>query len=64
MAAISLLEEEQSGQLFTTGLLYINEDRKTAVEREKLVDQPLVHLPDSALRPPRAALDAVMAEYL
>jgi 2-oxoglutarate ferredoxin oxidoreductase subunit beta len=64
MAAISLLEEERSGQLFTTGLLYINEERKTAVEREKLVDQPLVHLPDSALRPPRAALDAVMAEYL
>jgi 2-oxoglutarate ferredoxin oxidoreductase subunit beta len=64
MAAIRLLEEERSGQEFTTGLLYINEARQTLVEHGKLVDQPLVHLADEALRPPRAALDAVMAEYL
>lgn len=63
MAAIRLLEEERSGQMFTTGLLYINEERQTLAELEKLVAMPLVHLPDEKLRPPRAALDAINAEY-
>lgn len=63
MAAIRLLEEERSGQMFTTGLLYINEGRQTLAELEKLVDIPLVHLPDEKLRPSRAALDEINAEY-
>jgi len=63
MAAIRLLEEERSGQMFTTGLLYINEGRQTLAEHEKLVALPLVHLPDEKLRPSRAALDAINAEY-
>lgn len=63
MAAIRLLEEERSGQMFTTGLLYINEERQTLAELEKLVAMPLVHLPDEKLRPSRAALDAINAEY-
>lgn len=62
-AAIRLLEEERSGQMFTTGLLYINEGRQTLAELEKLVDIPLVHLPDERLRPSRAALDEINAEY-
>lgn len=63
MTAIKLLEEERSGQMFTTGLLYINEERQTLAELEKLVAMPLVHLPDEKLRPSRAALDAINAEY-
>lgn len=62
-AAIRLLEEERSGQMFTTGLLYINEGRQSLAEHEKLVDIPLVHLPDEKLRPSRTALDAINAEY-
>lgn len=62
-AAIRLLEEERSGQMFTTGLLYINEGRQSLAEHEKLVDIPLVHLTDEKLRPSRTALDAINAEY-
>lgn len=64
MSAIRLLEEERSGQVFTTGLLYVNEGHQTLVEHEKLVATPLVHLPNEQLRPPQAALDAINAEYM
>ena len=63
MAAIRLLVEEGSGGVFTTGLLYVDEGRQTLVEHEKLVDTPLVRLPSDKLRPSRAALDAINAEY-
>jgi 2-oxoglutarate ferredoxin oxidoreductase subunit beta len=63
MAAITLLEEEKAGQMFTTGLLYLNEERQTLVEQEKLVDIPLVHLPNETLRPSQAALDTIIASY-
>jgi 2-oxoglutarate ferredoxin oxidoreductase subunit beta len=64
MAAIKLLEEEKSGQIFTTGLLYLNEKRQTLVEHERLVDIPLTHLPDEKLRPLSASLDKINAEYM
>lgn len=63
-AAIKLLEQERAGQQFTTGLLYVNEGRQTLVEQEKLVDMPLVHLPNEKLRPPQAALDMINSEYM
>ena len=64
MAAIRLLEEERSGQVFTTGLLYVNEERQSLVEHEKLVDIPLVRVPNEKLRPAQAALDKINAEYM
>jgi len=64
MAAISLLEEERASQMFTTGLLYVNEGRQTLVEHEKLVDVPLVYLANEKLRPSAAALDAINAGYM
>jgi 2-oxoglutarate/2-oxoacid ferredoxin oxidoreductase subunit beta len=64
MSAITLLEEERAGQLFTTGLLYLDGGRQTLVEHEKLVDQPLVRVPNEKLRPSQAALDKINAEYL
>jgi len=64
MAAITLLEEERAGQLFTTGLLYLDGGRQTLVEHEKLVDLPLVRLPNEKLRPSQEALDKINAEYL
>lgn len=62
MVAIKLLEDERAGQFFATGLLYVNEDRRTLVEQEQLVDMPLVQLPNEKLRPPKAALDQINAE--
>ena len=63
MAAITLLEDERSGGLFTTGLLYVNEERPTFAEHEKLVSVPLVHLPDQQLRPSKEALEFINAKY-
>ncbi len=64
MAAIRLLENEQSGYQFTTGLLYLDQGRRTLVEQARLVDMPLIHLPEDTLRPPRAALDQINKDYL
>ena len=64
VAALKVLDEERAGQHFTTGLLYVNEERQTFAGHEKLVDTPLVHLPNDKLRPTKAALDKVNAEYM
>lgn len=64
MAAITLLEEERAGQVFTTGLLYANEGRQTLVERERLVDIPLTHLPNEKLRPSRESLAEINAIFM
>lgn len=64
MAAIRLLEEERDGHLFTTGLLYVNEERQTLVEQKQQVDIPLVHLPNEKLRPSQAVLDMINAEFM
>lgn len=64
MLAIKVLEEESGKQIFTTGLLYINEERQTLTEQTKLVDIPLVELPDAKLRPSKAMLDAINAEFM
>jgi 2-oxoglutarate ferredoxin oxidoreductase subunit beta len=64
MAAIKLLEAERNGDVFSTGLLYVDEGRQTLVEQARLVDLPLVRLPNEKLRPSRAALDKVNAEYM
>ncbi len=64
LAAITLLEEERVGQHFTTGLLYVNEERQTLVEHENMVALPLVHLPAEKLRPSRDALDRINARFM
>lgn len=63
MAAIELLEEEGSGGMFTTGLLYVNEGRQTFADHEKLVPNSLVNLPNEKLRPSKEALDKINDKY-
>jgi 2-oxoglutarate ferredoxin oxidoreductase subunit beta len=63
-AAIRLLEEAKDKQEFVTGLLYVNEGRQDLIEHEKMVDMPLVHVPNEKLRPSKAALDKLNAEYM
>jgi 2-oxoglutarate ferredoxin oxidoreductase subunit beta len=60
--AIRKLEEAQTNQEFITGLLYINEARKTIHEIVHIVDRPLSSLTDSELRPPKEALDKIMKD--
>jgi 2-oxoglutarate ferredoxin oxidoreductase subunit beta len=63
-AAIRLLEEARAEQQFITGLIYINGSRPSLAEHERLVDTPLVFLPDEKLRPSREMLDKLNAALM
>jgi 2-oxoglutarate ferredoxin oxidoreductase subunit beta len=63
-AAFRLLEETRRENMFVTGLIYVDRDRRPLAEISHLVDEPLVHLPEERLRPPREALDAVNAKLI
>ncbi len=60
LAVRRLMEAEQRDEVLT-GILYVNTSAPTFVDQLKLVDEPLATLPESAVRPPRSALDEVMA---
>jgi 2-oxoglutarate/2-oxoacid ferredoxin oxidoreductase subunit beta len=59
-AALRLLENAHDNQEFITGLLYVNEERLSFPELEKLVDVPLAHLSEAKIRPPKEVLDKLM----
>jgi 2-oxoglutarate ferredoxin oxidoreductase subunit beta len=59
-AALRLLEEAHQEQHFITGLIYVNGERPSLAEHEQL-GAPLVHLPESKLRPPKDTLEKIMA---
>jgi 2-oxoglutarate ferredoxin oxidoreductase subunit beta len=60
MQAMKLLDEARQKQEFITGLIYINQERPSLPELERLPETPLAHLPESQLRPPREALAKIM----
>ena len=60
--AVELLIEAREKQEFLTGLIYINETTPDFLTQLNMVDEPLATLPESKTRPPKAALDAIMAE--
>jgi 2-oxoglutarate ferredoxin oxidoreductase subunit beta len=62
MAAYQLLEEARSETHFVTGLIYIETGRPSMPEANHVVDTPLALLGQDRVRPPREALDRVMAE--
>ncbi len=55
-----LMEAEAKGE-FITGLIYFNEGRGTMQDVLELDERPLVEMPESRVRPPKEALDRVMA---
>jgi 2-oxoglutarate/2-oxoacid ferredoxin oxidoreductase subunit beta len=59
-SAMRLLEEAHRKQEFLTGLMYINENRPSLPELERLPATPLVHLPQETLRPARESLAMLM----
>jgi 2-oxoglutarate/2-oxoacid ferredoxin oxidoreductase subunit beta len=59
-AALRLLENAHDNQEFITGLIYVNEERPSFPELEKLIDVPLAHLPEAKIRPPKEVLDKLM----
>ena len=60
--AMRLLVQSQERGEFLTGLMYVNTQRPDFVSQQEMCDTPLALLPDSALRPPPAVLEAIMAE--
>lgn len=61
LAAFRLLEEAHEQQLFITGLIYVDENRRTLPETSRLVSTPLVHLPEETLRPAREVLEDIVS---
>jgi 2-oxoglutarate ferredoxin oxidoreductase subunit beta len=59
-SAMKLLEDAHRKQEFITGLMYINEERPSLPELERLPATPLAHLPQERLRPSRESLAALM----
>ena len=64
MAAMTLLEDAKAKQEFITGLIYINEERPSLPELERLPATPLSRMGEQSLRPSRDALDAIMHEMM
>jgi 2-oxoglutarate ferredoxin oxidoreductase subunit beta len=60
--AYHLLEQAREEQSFLTGLIYIDPDRPSMIEESGLVDTPLVKLTEDQVRPPREALEQIMAQ--
>ncbi len=58
--ALDLLRGAMQDQQFITGLLYVDPNRQNFLELLNLVDEPLAHLSQEKLRPPKEALDEVM----
>jgi len=59
-AAFRLLEEARRENMFITGLIYLDEDRQSLMETSHMIKEPLAHLPDDRIRPPRESLKKLM----
>jgi 2-oxoglutarate ferredoxin oxidoreductase subunit beta len=60
--ALELLDKAKQEKLFLTGLIYHGNKSQPLVEQEHLVDEPLVTLPESKLRPLPSVLKELMNE--
>ena len=59
--AVRTLMEAQEKDEILTGVFYINTETPTFLDLLNMVDEPLATLPESLTRPPKSALDALMA---
>ena len=62
MAALQMLEETCCAQVLVTGLIYFNKDQPPLPEVEDMVETPLAHLQEDALRPSEESLAQIMEE--
>lgn len=62
--AVRLLMETEDKQEFITGLIYINQERGTLHDTVRLPQTPLAQLSESQLRPPKEALDKLVASMM
>jgi 2-oxoglutarate ferredoxin oxidoreductase subunit beta len=59
-AVRTLMEAHENGEVLT-GVFYIETQKPTFIDLLNVVDQPLGQLPESMTRPPKSALDQLMA---
>ena len=59
-AVHALMEAEHNNEVLT-GVFYIDTQKPTFIDHLNIVDEPLATLPESVTRPPKAALEALMA---
>jgi 2-oxoglutarate ferredoxin oxidoreductase subunit beta len=60
LSAMRLLHETLRRGEFATGVIYIEPDKEDFLQVLNLVDEPLMSLPESRTRPPKAVLDQLM----
>jgi 2-oxoglutarate ferredoxin oxidoreductase subunit beta len=60
LAALRVLEEAHAKGEMLTGVFYVNTEAPSFIDLLNLVDEPLARLPESAVRPPKQALDEIM----
>ena len=59
--AIGMIHRGREENRFITGILYLNPEKGSLDHELNLVDEPLASLPLERVRPPKAALDEIMA---
>ena len=60
IAVTPLMEAHEKGEVLT-GIFYIDTEKPSFTDQLNVVDDPLGTLPESLTRPPKSALDALMA---
>jgi 2-oxoglutarate ferredoxin oxidoreductase subunit beta len=60
--ALQALEESEAKGEVLTGVLYLNTSKPTFLDLLNLTDEPVATLPESKVRPGKAALDSLMEE--
>jgi len=63
-AADRMIHQSHKDGTLLTGLLYIDKDLPSFTSLNNLVDEPLSSLQQDTLRPPKSALDEIMAELM
>lgn len=62
-AVFRLNEAHDKGEVLT-GVFYVDPEKPSFIDMLNLADEPLATLPQDRVRPPKAALDAAMAELM
>jgi len=59
--SVQTLMEAHANNEVLTGVFYIDTKKETFLDLLNIVDEPLGQLPESLTRPPKSALDGLMA---
>jgi 2-oxoglutarate/2-oxoacid ferredoxin oxidoreductase subunit beta len=63
LGAIKAIHESKAKLEVLTGILYLDQDSPTLIDKLKVVPEPLATLPEERVRPSREALAQIMDEY-